>query len=126
MSKRLSVTAIAVFASALVALSAAPVVAAAATWTVTPGGVFNTLGTAHHSHLTDTSTGTAFLCQGLAIDGAFQSGSGLTNPIGKITVAHGPGSGPFLCGSSPPFGVTFSHFPMRIRAVSYDPSTGTT
>jgi len=114
-------------ASALtVGLGAVPVVAATATWTVTPGGAFTTLSPAIHSHLTDTTTGTALLCQGLAIDGAFKSGSGLTNPIGQITGAHGASPGPLLCGSSTPFGITFSHFPMGIRAVSYDASTGVT
>lgn len=109
-------------------LGAAPVAASAATWTVTPGGAFNTPGAAHHSHLTDTAAGTALLCQGVAIDGTVKSGSGLTNPLGQITAAHGDGTGPLLCGSPPfgPFGMTFSHFPMDIRAVSYDPTTGTT
>jgi len=109
-------------------LGATPVVAAAATWTVTPGGAFITPGAAHHSHLTDTTTGTALLCQGVAIDGTFKSGSGLTNPLGQIAAAHGDGPGPLLCGSPPfgPFGMTFSHFPMDIRAVSYHPSTGVT
>jgi hypothetical protein len=127
MRKRLFVTVMAVAASALaVGLGAGPVAAATATWTVTPGGAFNTPGVAIHSHLTDTTTGTALLCQGLSIDGSFKSGSGLTNPIGQITGAHGAGTGPLLCGSSTPFGMTFSHFPMGIRAVSYDPSTGVT
>ena len=106
----------------------APVGAATATWTVTPGAAFTQEGAAHHSHFTDTTTGTAFLCQGMKIAGSFKSGSGLTNPLGQITAANGDGTGPLLCGSSASteFGMTFSHFPMGIRAVSYHVSTGTT
>jgi hypothetical protein len=130
MRKHLFATVVAVTASALyVGLGAAPVVAATATWTVTPGGAFTTPSAAIHSHLTDATTGAAFLCQGLAIDGTFKSGSGLTNPIGHIIGAHGAGTGPLLCASSTSstqFGMTFSHFPMGIRAVSYDASTGVT
>jgi len=111
-----------------VGLAAGPVAAAAATWTVTPGGAFTQPGAAHHSHFTDATTSTAFLCQGVKIAGTFKSGSGLTNPLGQITAANGDGPGPLLCGSpaSTEFGMTFSHFPMGIRAVTYDPSTGTT
>jgi hypothetical protein len=107
---------------------AAPVGAAAATWTVTPGGAFTQEGAAHHSHFTDATSGTAFLCQGVRIAGTFKSGSGLVNPLGQITAANGDGIGPLLCGSTASivFGVTFSHFPMGIRAVSYHASTGTT
>ena len=47
----------------------APVGAATATWTVTPGAAFTQEGAAHHSHFTDTTTGTAFLCQGMKIAG---------------------------------------------------------
>lgn len=127
MRKHLLATIVVGVPALAVALGAAPLAAATATWTVTPGGTFTNPGEAIHSHLTDAATGTSFLCQGLAISGTFKSGSGLTDPIGKITAANGTGTGPLLCASSPTeFGMTFSHFPMSIRAVRYDASTGVT
>ncbi len=39
-----------------VGLGTTPVAAATATWTVTPGGTFETPGTAHFSYLTDATT----------------------------------------------------------------------
>jgi hypothetical protein len=114
-------------AALAIGLGAATVAAATATWTVTPGAAFTNPGIAIHSHLTDATTGTTFLCQGVGIVGTLKSGSGLTNPLGQITAANGAGTGPLLCASSSTqFGMTFSHFPMDIRAVSYDASTGTT
>jgi hypothetical protein len=127
MRKHLFAAIVAGGASALaVGLGAMPTAAATATWTVTPGGVFNDPGVPIHSHFTNVTTGTALLCQGLKIVGTFKSGSGLTNPIGQITAATGAGAVPILCGSTTEFNMTFSHYPMGIRAVSYDAGTGVT
>src|ERR1700722_20521031 len=62
-----------------------------ATWTVTPGGAFYTSHQeTNFSFLTDTTTGARFQCSdGPFLSGKFQSGNGLANPIGKVTVAHG-------------------------------------
>jgi hypothetical protein len=103
-----------------VGLGTTPVAATTATWTVTPGGTFETYpGTAHFSYLTDATTGTVFNCEGLNAGGTFKSGSGLTNPIGTIAF------GPLVCGGQGglEFGVTFSNPHMGIRAVKYDAST---
>jgi len=81
---------------------------------------------AKHSFLTDTTTGTSFQCQGLRIVGTFKSGNGLTNPIGQITAALDAGGGAVLCGSTTQFALTFGHFPMHIRAMSYNATTGVT
>ena len=102
-----------------VGLGGTPVAAATVTWTVTPGGTFETPAAAHFSYLTDTATGTVFSCNGLSVAGTFKSGSGVTNPIGKI------GFGPLVCGGPAgiELGITFSNPHMGIRAVRYDAST---
>ena len=100
-------------------LGAGPAVAASATWTVTPGGPFETPGASHFSYLTDATTGTVFSCDGPYAGGTFSSGSGLTNPIGTIGLSS------LVCGGpgGVQFGVTFSNAHMGIRAVSYDAGT---
>jgi len=130
MRKHVLATALAGAASALtVGLGAASAVAATATWTVTPGGKFiSTDNSGRNQRLTDTSTGTEILCRDLQISGTFKSGTGLTNPVGRITsVGYNNFPGPYTCTvgpSSGPISVTFS--PIGFRAVRYDATRGLT
>jgi hypothetical protein len=106
-----------------VAVGATPVVAATATWTVTPGGSFYTSSPQGTSRLTDTTTGTLIRCPDVFISGTFKTGAGVANPVGRITSV---GNSNFVPGQS--FGcdlgstgnvlVTFSA--MGFRAVRYD------
>jgi hypothetical protein len=109
-----------VAASALmIGSSTMPVAAATSTWTVTPGGSFQTYQPGHSSNLTDTTTGIKFPCTGVYASGTFKSGSGLTNPIGTIT-----GISTVLCGADGlAFSITFSSLHTKIRAVTYDATT---
>ena len=124
MRKRLLAAVIAGAAAVLTVSTGITLVAAApSTWTVTPGGGFQTYQAGYNSSLTDTTTGVEFKCDGAGASGTFKSGSGLANPIGTITV--GAGEGPFLlCGADGlTFTIMFNNLPMSIRAVSYDPAT---
>lgn len=65
------------------------------TWTVKPGG--SVTGKASNPALKDTATGTVVTCQAMTTAGTAKSGSGLTNPLGKVTSVtftncKGPGS----------------------------------
>jgi len=67
----------------------------AKTWTVKPGGSIT--GQASHPALKDTATGTVVTCQAMTTAGTAKSGTGLTNPLGKVTSVTftnctGPGS----------------------------------
>jgi hypothetical protein len=53
------------------------------TWTVKPGGSIT--GKASKPALKDTATGTVVTCQAMTTAGTAKSGSGLTNPLGKVT-----------------------------------------
>ena len=53
------------------------------TWTITPGGAVT--GSAGTTTLKDTATGTTLTCASSATAATLKSGSGQTNPIGKIT-----------------------------------------
>jgi hypothetical protein len=53
------------------------------TWTIKPGGPV--VGTAGKTTLRDTKTGTTLTCASSATKAKLKSGSGLTNPLGKIT-----------------------------------------
>jgi hypothetical protein len=65
----------------------------ARTWTVKPGGSIT--GKASKPALKDTATGTVVTCQTMATAGTAKSGSGLTNPLGKvISVAFTSCKGP--------------------------------
>jgi len=55
----------------------------ATTWTVQPGGSIT--GKASHPTLKDTATGTVVTCQKMTTSGSAKSGSGLTNPLGRVT-----------------------------------------
>jgi|HubBroStandDraft_6_1064221.scaffolds.fasta_scaffold207748_2 hypothetical protein len=55
----------------------------ATTWTVQPGG--SVTGKASHPTLKDTATGTVVTCQAMTTAGTAKSGTGLTNPLGKVT-----------------------------------------
>jgi hypothetical protein len=89
-----------VVATAAVALTASLGVASsgastASTWTVKPGGSIT--GKASKPALKDTATGTVVTCQTMTTAGTAKSGSGLTNPLGKVTSVTftnctGPGS----------------------------------
>ena len=79
-----------------VSLGAASSVATTArTWTVQPGG--SVTGKASKPALKDTATGTVVTCQAMTTAGTAKSGTGLTNPLGKVTSVTftnctGPGS----------------------------------
>jgi hypothetical protein len=110
-------------------LAAAPVAAATATWTVTPGGRFFSPSSGYtRQDFTDSSTGTVIGCNDLTMGGTFKSGSGVTNPIAKIT-SFGYSSGSpgeaYPCSiGAPVIEVTFST--LQFRAVRYDASQGVT
>ncbi|HLX47710.1 MAG TPA: hypothetical protein VKS82_05220 [Streptosporangiaceae bacterium] len=53
------------------------------TWTVKPGGAVT--GKAGKTTLRDTKTGTTLTCASSATKAKLKSGSGLSNPLGKIT-----------------------------------------
>ncbi len=75
-------------AAAALTLSLAPAspgAATARTWTVKPGGPIT--GKASKPSLKDTATGTVVSCQAMTTAGTAKSGSGLTNPLGKVTSA---------------------------------------
>jgi hypothetical protein len=73
-------------AAAAVSLGAASSAATTATtWTVKPGG--SVTGKASSPELKDTATGTVVTCQALTTVGTAKSGTGLTNPLGKVTSA---------------------------------------
>src|SRR5579859_4860836 len=87
MLKRISsiMTATGAAAALTAGLVAAPSFATTtrATWTITPGGAVT--GSASTTTLKDTKTGTTLTCASSATSAKLKSGSGQTNPIGKIT-----------------------------------------
>lgn len=120
-------------AALVIGLGVAPVAAATATWTVTPGGKFYTFGNFTNSadshlnpantYLRDTTTGAAFACvDAFIISGQLKSGSGLTNPIGTVKTARGGNTnGVIRCfGHGLNIGLTFRNVPWSVRAVRYD------
>jgi hypothetical protein len=117
-------------AAAVVAtlLGATPVVAATSTWTVAPGGDFLSVKHPLHSFLTDTSTGAVFPCDSWLPAGSFKRGTGLANPIGKITTFYMvAGSSEVECsGNGLSLGITFNDLPLGIRAERYDSGTNQT
>jgi hypothetical protein len=125
--RRFLSAAIAAAAAALAAgLGTVPATAAATTWTVTPGGAF-TNPFARQTRLEDLFNHRNYGCQPTKMTGTFHSGSGLANPIGQIATMPGPKTSSMLCalpGSS--FLITFTHFPMNIRAGHYNAATGVT
>jgi hypothetical protein len=86
--------------------------AAATTWTVSPGGASATTAT---GHLADTSTGKLLRCPDQSLHVHLKSGSGLAGTIGQVTF--------FGACSLRPVGDTAD---WKIRAVSYDASSGVT
>ncbi len=75
----------------------------AATWTLTPGGAVT--GTAGKTTLLDTTTHQTLSCVSSATKANLKSGSGQTNPIGKITsvtfsTCTGPGGLKFTVSTS--------------------------
>jgi hypothetical protein len=125
--RRFLSTAIAAVAALAAGLATVPATAAATTWTVTPGGAF-TNPFARQTSLEDLNFGGQnYSCQPTKMTGTFHSGSGLANPIGQIATMPGPKTSTILCalpGIS--FLITFTHFPMNIRAGHYHPATGVT
>ena len=57
--------------------------ASTTTWTIKPGGAVT--GTAGKTIFKDTTTGTTLTCQSSAATATLKKGSGLTNPLGRIT-----------------------------------------
>jgi hypothetical protein len=74
-------TAAAAFAVSLGATSSGATTAM--TWTVKPGG--SVTGKASNPTFKDTATGTVITCQSMTTAGTAKSGTGLTNPLGKVT-----------------------------------------
>jgi hypothetical protein len=132
MSKQVRAVMCAAAAAALViGLGVTPVVAATATWTVTPGGKFYTLGHLATPGLTDVTTGARFPCPtGFVISGTLKSGTGLADPIGAIATAKGGAGSPMVLqctGNGLELTVTFRGLPWQVRATRYDSaSPGTT
>ena len=121
----------AVTAAVVIGLGLAPVAAATATWTITPGGKFYTFTEPTTPVLTDATTGARFPCPtGFGISGTLNSGTGLTGPIGKVTTAKGRAGNPLTLqctGNGLALTVTFSGLPWTIQALRYDSaSPGTT
>jgi len=118
-------------AAMVIGLSVAPVAAATATWTITPGGKFYTFTNPATPYLTDVSTGARFPCPtDFGISGTLNSGTGLADPIGTITTAKGRAGNPLTLqctGNGLKLTVTFSGLPWTIRALRYDSAApGTT
>lgn len=94
----------------------------ATTWTIKPGGAYTSKsGT---TTLTDTATGAVLTCTSSAANGTLKSGSGKTNPIGKVTSST-------FSNCTGPAGLTFSvktsatsTKPWKVNATKY--SSGTT
>ena len=125
--RRFLSAAIAAVAALVAGLATIPATAAATTWTVTPGGAF-TNPIARHTRLQDlTFGGQNYGCQTTKMTGTFHRGSGLANPIGQIATMSGPKASSMVCAlPGLAFLITFTHFPMNIRAGHYDPATGVT
>lgn len=124
MRTRLGITLLATAAAAaMVSLSAGPAFAgpgvAAATWTVSPGGSVS--GTAGTTTLQDSTTGITLTCTSSQANGSLKSGSGLANPLGKITsLTFNTCTGPL--------GISFSASvtgPFPLKGTAYSASTGT-
>lgn len=115
-----------------IAVSVAPVAAAPATWTVTPGGSFASFsGSGHNQRFIDPSTGVKALCPDLQISGEFKSGAGLANPVGTITsvgsnFAAGQPYGCTVSGAAGTVNIMVTFSPVKIRAVRYDASQNLT
>lgn len=106
-----------------VSLGAASSMATTArTWTVKPGGSIT--GKASKPSLKDTATGTVITCQTMSAAGTAKSGSGLTNPLGKVTSVTftsctGPGGLKFTAATS-----ASKKHPWKLNASKY--SSGVT
>lgn len=114
--------------AALVAgLATVPAGAAAVTWTVSPGGAF-TNPFPRQTRLADLAFGGKnYACQPVKMTGTFKTGSGLADPIGKITSVRGPKAKVIVCAlPGIAFLMTFTHFPMDINARHYDAAAGVT
>jgi hypothetical protein len=90
---------------------------AATTWTITPGGAVT--GSAGTTTLKDTNTGNTLSCASSATKATLKSGSGKTNPIGKITSVTfsnctGPGGLTFTVTTS-----ASSTNPWKLNATSF-------
>lgn len=107
-------------------LAAAPSFATTirATWTITPGGAVT--GKASTTTLKDTKTGTTLTCASSATTATLKSGSGQTNPIGKITSVTfsnctGPGGLVFTATTT-----ASSSNPYPLNATGYNSTSGVT
>ena len=81
MRKRLLAAVIAGAAAVLTVSTGITLVAAApSTWTVTPGGGFQTYQAGYNSSLTDTTTGVEFKCDGAAAGGLSKAAAGWPTP----------------------------------------------
>jgi len=91
--------------------------AAAAAWTVSPGGPVT--GRSNQTALTDTTTGTfGIFCASSSWHGTFRSGHGLPGAgLGSVATVSFSGG----C-----FTLTPGHLPWKVNARSYTSSTGTT
>jgi hypothetical protein len=114
-------------AALMAGLATVPAGAAATTWTVTPGGTF-TNPFPRQTRLADlTFGGKNYACQPVMMTGTFKAGSGLADPIGRITSVRGPKAKAIVCDlPGIAFLMTVTHFPMNINARHYDAATGVT
>ena len=123
-------TALAAGLATVPALAAVSAPAPGRTWTVTPGGTY--LGDAHDNlwELVDLSTNMKIKCSPESSNFSrelvqFKSGSGLVNPIGKVTAAAFPQACMLPTGGQS-FNVIPGGLPWPIRAFLYDASKGET
>lgn len=90
----------------------------AATWTVKPGGSLS--GKTSKTVLKDTKTGAVLTCTSSTATGTAKSGSGLTNPLAKLSAAT-------FSNCTGPAGLTFtvttSAFPWKLNGLSYSSGT---
>jgi hypothetical protein len=107
----------------MMAAGTLPASAATTTWTVTPGGAFHS-AELEFSNIVDHTSGNTIRCSNVGVAGTFKKGSGLTNPIGKITAAEGER---LQCNSGEySFYASLGSDSLGLWALRYNASTGLT
>jgi hypothetical protein len=86
MRKRLASILLAGAAAAAAVTLVASSASAAGTWTISPGGSFTAVLTSGtRAVFTDATSGSTVTCTSVSVNGTFNSGSGLSDPLGIIT-----------------------------------------
>ncbi len=102
-------------------LSAAPALAAAKTWSISPGGAIT--AKAKKAIVTDTTSGQSLTCSSTTMKGKLKAGKKLSGTAAG-TVSAFTISGCSAAGAS--VKVTPSHFPWKLNLVSYNKTKGVT